>query len=111
MPYFKGAFLAVALDWRSQVQSAAKGKEILRKLKQEVGALKQEKKTWGLREEAHQALLKLVQEGKEGAETYAHEVEQAYLDLLAHLTSQQIHNIGLQEAARAFEMQQRKLEN
>jgi len=66
MPYYMGAFLAVALDWRSQAQSAAKGKEILRKLKQEVGVLKQEKQTWGLREEAHQASPKLAQEGKEG---------------------------------------------
>jgi len=91
-------------------QSVAKGKEALRKLKQEVGALKQEKQTWGLREEAHQASLKLAQEGKEGAEAYAYEVEQAYADLLAHLTSHQIQNIGLQEVARASEMQQKKLE-
>jgi len=110
MPYYMGAFLAVALDWRSQAQSAAKGKEILGKLKQEMGALKQEKQTWGLGEEAHQASMKLAQEGKEGAESYAHEVEQAYVDMLAHLTSQQIQNIGLQEVARAFEKPQRKLE-
>ena len=74
MPYYLGAFLAVALDWCSQAQSVAKGREVLRKLKQEMGALKQEKQTWGLREEAHQASLKLAQEGKEGAEAYAHEV-------------------------------------
>jgi len=75
-----------------------------------VGALKQEKQTWELREEAHQASLKLAQEGKEGAESYAHEIEQAYVDMLALLTSQQIQNIGLQEAARASEKQQGKLE-
>jgi len=33
MPYYMGAFLAVALDWRSQAQSVAKGREALRKLK------------------------------------------------------------------------------
>ena len=110
MPYYMGAFLAVALDWRSQAQSVAKGKEALRKLKQEVGALKEKKQAWGLREEAHQASLKLAQKGKEGAEAYAHEVEQAYADLLAHLTSHQIQNIGLQEVARASEVQQKKLE-
>ncbi len=75
-----------------------------------MGALKKEKQAWGLREEAHQASLKLAQEGKEGAEAYAHEVEQAYADLLAHLTSHQIQNIGLQEVARASEVQQKKLE-
>jgi len=110
MPYYMGAFLAVALDWRSQAQSVAKGKEALRKLKQEMGELKKEKQAWGLREETHQASLRLAQEGKEGAEAYAHEVEQAYADLLAHLTSHQIQNISLQEVARASEMQQKKLE-
>jgi len=107
MPYYMGAFLAVALDWPSQARSVAKGREALRKLKQEMGPLKEEKQAWGLREEAHQASLKLAQEGKEGAEAYAHEVEQAYADLLAHLTSHQIQNIGLQEAARASEVQQK----
>ena len=110
MPYYMGAFLAVELDWRSQAQSVAKGREALRELKQEMGALKKEKQAWGLREEAHQASLKLAQEGKEGAKAYAREVEQAYADLLAHLTSHQIQNIGLQEVARASEVQQKKLE-
>jgi len=109
MPYYMGAFLAVALDWRPQAQSAAWGREALRKLKQEMGALKEEKRAWGLREEAHQASLKLAQEGKEGAKAYAHEVEQAYADLLAHLTSHQIQNIGLQKVARASEMQRKNL--
>ena len=54
--------------------------------------------------------MKLAQEGKEGAEAYAYEVEQAYADLLAHLTFHQIQNIGLEEVARASEMQQKKLE-
>ena len=52
----------------------------------------------------------MTQEAKEGAEAYAHEVEQAYADLLAHLTFHQIQNIGLQEVVHASEVQQKKLE-
>jgi len=110
MPYYMGAFLAVALNWRTRARSVAKGREALRKLRQEMGALKEEKQAWGLREEAHQVSLKLAQKGKEGADAYAHEVEQAYADLLGQLTSHQIHNIGLQEAALASEVQQKKHE-
>ena len=41
MPYYMGAFLAVAIKWRSQARNAIKGREALRKLRQEVGALKE----------------------------------------------------------------------
>ena len=105
MPYYMGAFLAVALKWRTRARSAAKGREALRKLRQEVGALKEEKQAWGLREEACQASLKLAQEGREGAEAYARELERAHVDELAQLTSYQVQSIGLQEAALASEMQ------
>ena len=68
MPFYMGAFLSIALDWRSQAQSVAMGRQALQSLKQEVGALKGEKKAWGLREEAHQVSLKMTLEAKEGAE-------------------------------------------
>ena len=99
-----GAFLAVALKWRTQARSAIKGREALRKLRQEVGALEDEKQNWVLREEAPQSLLKLAHEGREGAEAYACELEQAHVDQLAQLTSYQIQSLGLQEAALAFEV-------
>jgi len=105
-----GVFLAVALKWRTRAQSATKGREALRKLRQDVGALKEEKQAWGLREEAYQASLKLAQEGREGAEGYACEFEQAHVDQLAQLTSYQVQSIGLQEAALASEMQRKKIE-
>ena len=70
MPYYMGAFLAVALKWRTQARNAIKGREALRKLRQKVGALKEEKQNWGLKEETSQSLLKLAHEGREGAEAY-----------------------------------------
>jgi len=110
MSYYMGAFLAVALKWRTQARNAIKGREALRKLSQEVGVLKEEKQNWGLKEEASQTLLKLAHEGREGAEAYARELEQAHADQLSQLTSYQIQNIGLQEVALASEVQRRKLE-
>ena len=107
MPFYTGAFLSIALDWRSQAQSVAMGRQALQSLKQEVGALKEEGKAWGLREETHKASLKMTQEAKVGAEAYAHEIEQAYADLLALFTYHQIQNIGLQEVVRAFEAQRK----
>ena len=105
-----GAFLAVALKWRTQARSAIKGREDLRKLRQEVGALKEEKQNWVLKEEASQSLLKLAHEGVEGAEAYTCELEHAHVDQLAQLTSYQIQSLGLQEAALASEAQRKKLE-
>jgi len=104
-----GAFLAVALKWRTRARSAAKGREALHTLRQEVGSLKEEKQAWGLREEAYQASLKLAQGGREGAEAYARELERAHVDQLAQFTSYQVQSIGLQEAALASEMQRKKL--
>jgi len=109
MPYYMGA-LAVAIKWRTQARNAIKGREVLRKLRQEVVALKEEKQKWGLKEEASQSLLKLAHEGREGAEAYARELEQAHAAELAQLTSYQIQNIGVQEAALTSELQRKKLD-
>ena len=110
MPYYMGAFLAVAIKWRTQARNAIKGREALRKLRKEVGALKEEKQNWGLKEKASQSLLKLAHEGREGAEAYARELEQAHATELAQLTSYQIQNISLQEAALTSKVQRRKLQ-
>ena len=53
---------------------------------------------------------KRCQEGREGAEAYACELEREHVDQLAQLTSYQVQSIGLQEAALASEMQRKKLE-
>jgi len=65
-----GAFLAVALKWRTQARNAIKGREALCKLREEIGAQKEEKQNWGLKEEASQSSIKLAHEGTEGAEAY-----------------------------------------
>ena len=55
-------------------------------------------------------MLKLAHEGRAGAEAYARELEQAYVDQLAQLTSYQIQSLGLQEAALASEVQRKNFE-
>ena len=104
MPYNMGPFLTVAIKWRTQARNAIKGREVLRKLRQK-GA-----EDWGLKEEASQSLLRLAQEGREGAEAYARELEQAHAAQLAQLTSYQIQNLSLQEAALTSELQRKKLD-
>ena len=68
MPFYLGAFLSVALDWRAQARSAALHTQALPALETRVAALEEEKKTLGRQNEAYQTSLKLVQEAKEEAE-------------------------------------------
>ena len=65
MPYYMGAFLAVALDWRAQAKNATSNARALQALKEELAALKEEKEVWRRQDEAYQASLKLAQEAKE----------------------------------------------
>ena len=68
MPFYLGAFLAVALDWRTQARNAASHTQALQALKEEVATLKEEKEALGRQNVVYQASLKLAQEAKEEAE-------------------------------------------
>jgi len=68
MPFYLGAFLVVALDWRAQARNATLNTQALQALKERVAALEEEREALGRQNEAHQASLKLAQEGKEEAE-------------------------------------------
>jgi len=67
MPFYLGAFLAVALDWRAQARNVALQTQTLQALEARVAALEEEKKTLGRQNEAYQASLKLAHEAKEEA--------------------------------------------
>ena len=60
MPFYLGAFLAVALDWRAQARNAASHTQALQALKEEMAALKEEKEALGRQNVVHQASLKLA---------------------------------------------------
>jgi len=61
MPFYLGAFLAVALDWRAQARNATLNTQALQALEATLG---EEKKALGSQNEAYQASLKLAQEAK-----------------------------------------------
>ena len=62
MPYYMGAFLVVALEWRAQAKSKAVEARALQALRQEVAALKEEKEnlchSWACQEEVYKAFLR-----------------------------------------------------
>ena len=60
MPFYLGAFLAVALEWRAQARNVVLQTQTLQALEIRVAALEEEKKTLGCQNEAYQATLKLA---------------------------------------------------
>jgi len=58
MPFYLGAFLAVALEWRAQARNAVLQAQTLQALGTRVAALEEEKKTLGRQNEAYQTNLK-----------------------------------------------------
>jgi len=62
MPYYLGAFLAVALEWRAQAKSKAIEARTLQTLRQEVATLKEENeslcRSWACQEEVYKASLR-----------------------------------------------------
>ena len=66
MPYYMGAFLAVALEWRAQAKSKAVEARALQSLRQEVTALKEEEenlcRSWACQEEVYKASLRDARE-------------------------------------------------
>jgi len=79
MPYYMGAFLAIALDWSAQAKSKAIEMQTLQALKGEVASLKEEKLKL---EEAYKASLAETQKAEEAANMRWHEAEQKCADLL-----------------------------
>ncbi|XP_068474793.1 uncharacterized protein [Phaseolus vulgaris] len=76
MPFYLGAFLAVALEWRAQARNAALQTQTLQALETRVAALEEEKKILGCQNEAYETTLKQAQEAKKEAEKQlAEEVE------------------------------------
>ena len=68
MPFYLGAFLAVAFEWRAQARNAVLQAQTLQALETRVTALEEEKKTLGCQNEAYQTSLKQAQESKAEAE-------------------------------------------
>jgi len=91
-----GAFLAVALDWRTQARNAALQAQTLQALETRVAALEEEKEKLRRRDEASQASLQLAEKAKEETEKQLAEAAKLQADFLARETTLQIQVTGLQ---------------
>jgi len=68
MPFYMGAFLAVALDWRTQARNAALQTHKVQALEAKVSALEQDNENLRRKDEASRASLKLAETAKEEIE-------------------------------------------
>ena len=111
MPFYLGAFLAVALDWRAQARNAVLQTQTLQALEARVAALEEENKTLGRQNEAYQASLKLVQEAKEEAEKPLGEAMEQQTDFYAREVTLQVQVKSLQDIVEAYEEGQKDLKD
>ena len=95
MPFYLGAFLAVALQWRTQARNVVLQTQTLQALKTRVAALDEEKKTLGCQNEAYQTTLKQAQEAKEEAEKQLAEAVELQADSYAREVTLQVQVTGL----------------
>ncbi|XP_068498413.1 uncharacterized protein [Phaseolus vulgaris] len=113
MPYYLGAFLAVALEWRAQAKSKADEARTLQTLQQEVAILKEEKKSlccgWACQEEVYKASLRSAREVNAEACKRLYDAGQAGTELLGQVASLQSKIVALEAAVKTSEVQQRQL--
>ena len=80
MPFYLGAFLAMAFEWRAQARNAVLQTQTLQALETRVAALEEEKKILGRQNETYQTTLKQAQEAKEEAEKQLAEAVELQVD-------------------------------
>ncbi|XP_068473401.1 uncharacterized protein [Phaseolus vulgaris] len=101
MPFYLGAFLAVALEWRAQARNAVLQTQTLQALETKVTTLEEEKKTLGCQNETYQTSLKQAQESKAEAERQLAEALELQADFYTREVALQVRLTGLQEMVEA----------
>ena len=101
MPFYLGAFLAVALEWRAQARNAVLQTQTLQALEAKVTALEEEKKTLERQNETYQTSLKQAQESKDEAERQLAEALEFQDDFYTREVALQVQITGLQELVKA----------
>jgi len=113
MPYYLGAFLVVALEWRAQAKSKADEARTLQTLQQEVVTLKEEKESlcrgWACQEEVYKASLKRAQEANEEARKRLYGAGQDNAKLLNQVASLQSRISDLETTVKTSEAQLKHL--
>jgi len=98
MPYYMGAFLAIALDWRAQAKTKAIEMQTLQALKREVATLKEEKLKL---EDAYQASLAETRRMEETATVRLREADQKHADLLGSMAPLQAEVADMREVVES----------
>ncbi|XP_068498255.1 formin-like protein 18 [Phaseolus vulgaris] len=111
MPFYLGAFLAVALEWRAQARNAVLQTQTLQALETRVVALEEEKKTLGRQNETYQTTLKQAQEAKEEAEKQLAEAVELQVDSYTREVTLQVQVAGLQGVVEAYDEVQKVLKS
>jgi len=111
MPFYLGAFLAVALDWRSQARNAALHAQNLQSLEARVIALEEEKEKLRRQDEASRASLKLAEAAKEEAEKQLAEAADLQVDFYTQEIALQVQVTGLRGMVEAYEEVQEDLKD
>ena len=111
MPFYLGAFLAVALDWRTQARNAAWQSHKLQTLETKISTLEQENEKLRRQDEASQASLKLAETAKEEAEKQLAEAADLQTDFHTQEIALQVQVTGLQAMIEACEEVQVNLKN
>ena len=113
MPYYLGAFLAIALEWRAQAKSKFEEAGAIQALQREVATLKEEKESlsrgWACQEEVYKASLRSTIEINAEACKRLHDVGQTGTELLTQVASLQSKITALEAAMRTSEAQQKRL--
>jgi len=109
MPFYLGAFLAVALEWRAQARNVVLQAQTLQALETRVAALEEENKTLGRQNEAYQTTLKQAQDSKAEAEGQLAEAVELQADFYAWEVALKVQVTSLQDTVEAYEEVQKDL--
>ena len=111
MPFYLGAFLAVALEWRSQARNAVLQTQTLQALETKATTLEEEMKTLGRQNEAYCSSLKQAQESRAEVERKLAEALELQSDFYAREVALQVQVAGLQELVKADAETQKDLKD
>ncbi|XP_068475027.1 uncharacterized protein [Phaseolus vulgaris] len=111
MPFYLEAFLAVALEWRTQARNAVLQTQTLQALETRVAALEEKKKILGRQNEAYQTTLKQAQESKAEAEEQLAEAVELQADFYAREVALKVQVTSLQDIVEAYEEVQKDLKD
>ncbi|XP_068474849.1 uncharacterized protein [Phaseolus vulgaris] len=111
MPFYLGAFFAMAFEWRAQARNAVLQTQTLQALETRVAALEEEKKILGRQNETYQTTLKQAQEAKEEAEKQLAEAVELQVDSYTREVTLQVQVTGLQGMVETYDEVQKVLKS